>query len=113
MAVVDPDGGRVLRTLPIGSGTDGAAFDPATGLAVSSNGEGTMTLVHEESPDSFRVVATVPTQRGGRTIALDERTHRLYTVAAQYGQAPAPTPDRPRPRPPVIPGSVVVVILER
>ncbi len=83
------------------------------GLAVSSNGEGTMTLVHEESPDSFRVVATVPTQRGGRTIALDERTHRLYTVAAQYGQAPAPTPDRPRPRPPVIPGSVVVVILER
>ena len=113
MAVVDPDGGRVLRTLPIGSGTDGAAFDPATGLAVSSNGEGTMTLVHEESPDSFRVVATVPTQRGGRTIALDERTHRLYTVAAQYGEAPAPTPDRPRPRPPVILGSVVVVILER
>ena len=113
MAVVDPDRGRVVTTLPIGSGTDGAAFDPATGLAVSSNGEGTMTVVHEESPDSFRVVATVPTQRGGRTIALDERTHRLYTIAAQYGEMPAPTADRPRPRPPVIPGSVVVVILAR
>jgi len=80
---------------------------------VSSNGEGTMTFVHEDSPDSFRVVATVPTQRGGRTIALDERTHRVYTVAAQFGEPPAPTPDRPRPRPPVIPGSVVVVVLDR
>ena len=113
MAVVDPDRGRVIATLPIGSGTDGAAFDAAGGFAVSSNGEGTMTVVHEESPDSFRVVATVPTQRGGRTIALDERTHRLYTIAAQYGDAPAPTPDRPHPRPPVIPGSVVVLILGR
>jgi len=113
MAVVDPDRGRVLATLPIGRGTDGAAFDPAGALAVSSNGEGSMTVVHEISPDSFVVVGTVPTQRGARTIALDERTHRLYTIAAQYGEAPAPTAEQPRPRPPVIPGSVVVVILER
>jgi DNA-binding beta-propeller fold protein YncE len=113
MAVVDPDKGRVVTTLPIGNGTDGAAFDPSAALAVSSNGEGSMTFVHEESPDSFRVVATVPTQRGGRTIALDERTHRLYTVAAQYGEPPAPTAERPNPRPPVIPGSVVVLILSR
>jgi DNA-binding beta-propeller fold protein YncE len=113
MAVVDPDRGRVIATLPIGNGTDGAAFDAAGGFAVSSNGEGTMTVVHEESPDSFKVVGTVPTQRGGRTIALDERTHRLYTIAAQYGEAPAPTTAQPRPRPPIIPGSVVVLILER
>ena len=113
MAVVDPDRGKVLKTLPIGNGVDGAAFDASSGFAVSSNGEGTMTFVHEESPDSFRVVATVPTQRGGRTIALDERTHRLYTIAAQFGEPPAPTPDRPRPRPPIIPGSVVVVVLDR
>jgi len=113
MAVVDPDRGKVLKTLPIGNGVDGAAFDATSGLAVSSNGEGSMTFVHEESPDSFRVVATVPTQRGGRTIALDERTHRLYTVAAQFGEAPAPTPERPRTRPPIIPGSVVVVVLDQ
>jgi DNA-binding beta-propeller fold protein YncE len=113
MAVVDPDKGRVVTTLPIGSGTDGAAFDPASRLAFSSNGEGTLTVVQEESPDRFRVVATVPTQRGGRTVALDERTHRVYTVAAEYGEAPAPTPERPRPRPPVIPGSVVVLVLGR
>jgi DNA-binding beta-propeller fold protein YncE len=113
MAVVDPDRGKVVKTLPIGNGVDGAAFDATSGLAMSSNGEGSMTFVHEESPDSFRVVATVPTQRGGRTIALDERTHRLYTVAAQFGEAPAPTPERPRPRPPIIPGSVVVVVLDQ
>lgn len=113
MAVLDPDRGKVLKTLPIGNGVDGAAFDATSGLIVSSNGEGTMTFVHEDSPDSFRVVATVPTQRGARTIALDERTHRLYTVAAQFGDPPAPTPDWPRPRPPIVPGSVVVVVLDR
>jgi DNA-binding beta-propeller fold protein YncE len=113
MAVVDADRGRVVSTVPIGSGVDGAAFDPATRLAFSSNGEGTLTVVHEETPDTFRVVATVPTQRGGRTVALDERTHRVYTVAAEYGPTPDPTPDRPRPRPPIIPGSVVVLVLER
>jgi len=113
MAVSDADSGRVLATLPIGAGVDGAAFDPATRLAFSSNGEGTLTVVREQSPDTFKVVATVPTQRGGRTVALDERTHRIYTVAAQFGQPPAPTADRPRPRPPIIPGSVVLVVLER
>ena len=113
MAISDAEGGRVLATLPIGAGTDGAAFDPQTRLAFSSNGEGTLTVVREETPDSFRVVGTVPTQRGGRTVALDERTHRVYTVAADFGPAPEPTPDRPRPRPPVIPGSVVLLVLER
>jgi DNA-binding beta-propeller fold protein YncE len=113
MVVSDADSGRVLAKLPIGAGVDGAAFDPATHLAFSSNGEGTLTVVREQSPDSFSVVATVPTQRGGRTVALDERTHRVYTVAAQFGQPPAPTPDRPRPRPPIIPGSVVLLVLER
>ena len=90
MAVSDADSGRVLATLPIGAGVDGAAFDPATRLAFSSNGEGTLTVVREQSPDSFKVIATVPTQRGGRTVALDERTHRIYTVAAQFGPPPRP-----------------------
>ena len=113
MVISDADSGRVVATVPIGSGTDGAAFDPATKLAFSSNGEGTLTVVHEESADSFTVAATVPTQRGGRTVVLDERTHRVYTVAADFGPAPEPTPDRPRPRPPIIPGSVVLLVLDR
>ena len=113
MAVLDADQGRVVATLPIGGGVDGAAFDSTTQLAFSSNGEGTLTVVHEESPAAFRVVETDSTQRGARTIALDPTTHRLYLTAAQFGPPPAATPERPRPRPPVIPGSVVVLVLER
>lgn len=113
MVVSDADNGRVVAQLPIGSGTDGAAFDPNTRLAFSSNGEGTLTVVHEESADSFTVAGTIQTQRGGRTVALDERTHRVYTVAAEFGPTPEPTPDRPRPRPPIIPGSVVLLVLDR
>ncbi|MEJ7811428.1 MAG: YncE family protein [Gemmatimonadaceae bacterium] len=113
MAVVDTRTGRLVKTLPIGEGSDGAAFDPATQLAFSSNGEGTLTVVHEDAPDRFTVVGTVPTQRGARTIVLDERTHRLYTATARYGEAPAPTADRPRPRPPMIPGSFTILVLER
>ncbi len=113
MAVLDADQGRVLATLPIGAGVDGAAFDSTTQLAFSSNGEGTLTVVHEESPATFRVVESDSTQRGARTIALDPTTHRLYLTTAQFGPPPAPTPDRPRPRPSIIPGSVVVLVLER
>ncbi len=113
MAVVDADQGRVLATLPIGAGVDGAAFDSTSQLAFSSNGEGTLTVVHEDSPTAFRVVETDSTQRGARTIALDPVTHRLYLTTAQFGPPPVPTPDRPRPRPSIIPGSVVVLVLQR
>ena len=113
MAVVDADNGKVVASLPIGGGVDGAVFDSAGQVAVSSNGEGNVTVVREDSPTQFRVVETDSTQRGARTIALDPMTHRLYLTAAEFGPPPAPTPDRPRPRPPVIPGSVVVLVVER
>jgi DNA-binding beta-propeller fold protein YncE len=113
MEVVDADAGRVLATLPIGRGVDGVAFDPGTQLAFSSNGEGTMTVVHEESPQKFVVAATVPTRRGARTVALDPRTHRVYTVTAAFGTAPAPTAEQPHPRPPMVPGTFVVLVLEQ
>src|SRR3989449_9046 len=108
MAVVDAARGRIVATLPIGGGVDGVAFDPATGLAFSSNGEGTLTVVREATPDSFTVVDTVPTQRGARTLALDPRTHALFLSTAEFGPTPAPTPEQPRPRPPVVPGSFVI-----
>jgi DNA-binding beta-propeller fold protein YncE len=113
MAVSDADGHRVLRTLPIGAGVDGAAFDQARGLAFSSNGEGTMTVVREVSRDSFVVAQTVPTQRGARTIALDARTHRLFLPTAEFGPAPAATADNPRPRPSLVPGSFTVLVVGR
>jgi DNA-binding beta-propeller fold protein YncE len=111
LAVVDAASGRVVATVPIGQGVDGVAFDPATQLVFSTNGEGTVSVIHEDTPDSYTVVATVPTERGARTIALDERTHKVYTVTAQFGPTPAPSADRPHTRPPIVPGTFVVLVL--
>ena len=113
MIVLDSRDGRVIAALPIGRRVDGAAFDPATRLAFSSNGEGTVTVVHEDDAEHFRVVETVETRRSARTVALDPVAHRLYLPAAQFGEAPAPTADHPRPRPPMIPGSFEILVLER
>ena len=111
MAVTDADTGHVINTLPIGSGVDANAFDADTDLAFSSNGEGTLTVVHEDAPDKFSVIDNVPTQRGARTMALDPQTHKLYLATAQFGPPPAPTPERPRPRPSIVPGSFVILVL--
>ncbi|HEX6559294.1 MAG TPA: YncE family protein [Longimicrobiales bacterium] len=111
MAIVNSENGKVVATVPIGAGVDGVAFDPASGLAFSSNGEGSVSVVHEDSPDTYRVVETVPTQRSARTIALDARTHTLYLSAATFGAAPAPAAGQPRVRPPMVPGSFVIVVL--
>jgi YVTN family beta-propeller protein len=113
MVVLNTDNGKVVTTLPIGSGTDAAAFDPDTGFAFSSNGEGTLTVVHEDSPDKFTVAESVPTQRGARTMTLDQKTHRLFSVSTEYGPTPAPTTERPRPRPPMLPGTFTLLVLEK
>jgi DNA-binding beta-propeller fold protein YncE len=110
MAVVDADNGKVLSTLPIGRGVDAARFDPETGLAFASCGEGVLTVIREESPDKFSVLENVPTQAGARTMALDEKTHNVFLVTAQFGPAPAPTADQPHPRPPILPSSFVVLV---
>src|SRR5437867_7895715 len=84
MAVSDPDAGRVLATPAIGQGPDGAAFDPGTGYAFSSNGDGTLTVVHETG-GKWEVVENLATERGARTIALDEKTHNVYLPTAESG----------------------------
>jgi len=112
MAIVDADGGKVVATVPTGDGTDAAGFDPATKLAFASNGEGTLTVVHEDTPDSAHVVQTVTTQRGARTMALDPQTHIVYEVTADFGPPPAPTADRPRPRPTMIPESFTLLVIQ-
>jgi DNA-binding beta-propeller fold protein YncE len=113
MAVSDADSGRVLTTLTTGTGTDGVAFDPASALAFSANGEGTLTVVHEDAPDKFSVLGNIATKRGARTIALDEGTHRLYLPTAQFGPPPSPTTERPHPRPSIVAGTFEVLVLER
>ena len=113
MVVLDADSGNVVAKLPIGSGVDGAGFDSATRFAFSSNGEGTLTVVREESPAKFSVVENVTTRRGARTMALDEKTHRVYMVSAKFGPPPAPSADRPHPRPAIEPGSQTLYIFGR
>jgi len=114
MVVVNADNGKVITTLPTGAGTDAAGFDPETGFAFSSNGgDGTVTVAHEDAPDKYSVVENVPTLRRARTMALDAGTHKVYTVTAEFGQAPAPTTEQPRPRAPMVPGSFTLLILSR
>ena len=112
MAVVDADSGKVVATPAIGEGPDAAAFDPGTHNAFSSNGQsGTLTVVHQDSPDKYSVAQTVDTARGARTMALDEKTHSVYLVTADFGPAAAATAQNPRPRPSIQPGSFKLLVV--
>ena len=109
LAVSDPDAGKVITTLPIGRGVDANGFDPKTKLVYSSNGDGTLTVIHEDSPDKFVVVENAKTEVGARTMALDPETHKVYLITAKFGPPPAPTADHPHPRGPILPGTLVIL----
>jgi len=109
MAVVDADTGKVIATPVIGSGPDAAGYDSNTKLAFSSNGEGTVTVV-DASNSSYKVLQTLATQQGARTMALDPATGKVYVVTAQFGPRPAATESNPRPRPAVVPDSFTVIV---
>ena len=113
MAVVDSTNGKVVTTLPIGDGVDADAFDPQTGFAFASCGDGTLTVVHEDSPEKFSVADTIQTQRGARTMTVDTGSHNIYTVTAEFGPMPAPDADHPRQRPPMIPNTFTLLIFTR
>lgn len=99
MVVLNADNGKVVATVPIGKGTDACAFDPGTGRAFSSNGDGTLTVVEEQGADQYRVVANVPTQRGSRTMALDTKTHNILLAAVRFKEQAAGAKGRPTPEP--------------
>jgi hypothetical protein len=106
MAVVDADTGKVVATAKIGDGVDANAFDPATKYAFASNGEGTLTVVHEDSPDKYTVVDNVPTKKSARTMGLDFKTHNIFLPAADF-DPPAPGERRGK----IKPGSFVILVL--
>ena len=113
MAMSDTASGKVVAHVAIGPGADAARYDPGTGLAfASTGGDGAITVVHEDSPTEFRVVQTVETQRGARTMELDPRTHRLYTVTAEFKPQPAAA-GGPRRRPELVPDSFELIELAR
>jgi DNA-binding beta-propeller fold protein YncE len=86
MVIMNADTGKVIASLPTGAGTDASLFDPYTGNAfASAGGAGTLTVIHEDSPDKFHVVEDVRTQSGARTMALDAKTHNVLLVTARHG----------------------------
>jgi YVTN family beta-propeller protein len=114
MTVVDTNTGAVVASLPIGQGTDAAAFDPKRKRVFSSNGEGTLTVIAEEGPSKFSVAETVQTRVGARTMGIDPASGRLFVAAADIDTktpvAPGPNgrPGRPRP----VPGSLKLLFLD-
>jgi len=114
MTVADAKTGKVVTTVKIGDGPDAARFDPTSGLIFTSNGgSGTMTIVHEDSPDKYTVLDNVETAKGARTMEFDPKTKRAFVVSSVMTPAPAATADNPRPRPAVVPGSFRLIVLGR
>jgi YVTN family beta-propeller protein len=110
MIVSDPDSGKVLASAPIGAGDDGVAFDD--GYAFAANGQdGTITMVGETAPGKFEAVATIPSQRSARTIAADQRTHKLYLPAAEFAPAAQSAEKKGRPTP--LPDTFQILVVGR
>jgi DNA-binding beta-propeller fold protein YncE len=109
MAVSDYQAGRVVATVPIGTGVDGAGFDAPSGNAFASNADGTLTVIHQDSPDQYSVLENVSTPQGARNMGLDPTNHRVFIVSAKFGPAPAGG----RGRAPVLPGSFTLMVIER
>jgi YVTN family beta-propeller protein len=110
MAVTDYTSGKQIATATIGDGPDAAGYNAKARLAFASCGEGVLSVVNA-GDSGYPTVQTVTTQRRARTMTYDAAADRIYTVTAQFSQAPAPTADNPRPRPPVVPGTFTVIVL--
>jgi DNA-binding beta-propeller fold protein YncE len=109
MAISDYQAGKLITTVPIGTGVDGAGFDPASGNAFASNANGTLTIIHQDTPDTYHVIQNLETPQGSRNMGLDPTNHRVFLVSAKFGPAPAGG----RGRAPVLPGSFSLMVIER
>jgi DNA-binding beta-propeller fold protein YncE len=110
MAILDANDGRLITTVPIGQGRDDAAFDPKTRLIFSSNGDGTVTVIRQESADKYSVLETVKTEPGAKNMALDLKTHKIFLPLSDFGPAPPATAENPSPRGSIIPGTFRILI---
>jgi DNA-binding beta-propeller fold protein YncE len=108
MAILDADTGKVVATVPIGEGVDANIFDPVTQLVFASNGDGTLTVVHEHSPDKYTVIENVATKKSARTMALDLKTHNIFLAAADF-DPPVPGQERPKMKP----GTFVILVFAK
>ena len=117
MVILSATDGKIITTLPINGGTDGALFNPNTMEAFSSHGDGTLVVIKENSPTSFAVEQVVQTMTGARTSTLDSKTNRVITMASETVPSPTPAPGAPAPggrgggRGQVVPGSFSIVVV--
>jgi DNA-binding beta-propeller fold protein YncE len=109
MAISDYRAGKGVATVPIGTGVDGAGYDAASSNAFASNADGTLTVIHQDTPDQYHVLETVQTPQGSRNMGLDPTNHRLYVASAKFGAVPAGG----RGKGPVQPGSFTLMVIER
>ncbi len=110
--VLNADTGKILATFPMGTGNDAAKFDPGLKFAFASNGDGTLTILHEDGGDKFSLAQNVRTEFGARTMAVDPKTHRVFMPTADFSPPPPATPEIPNPRGATIPGTFRVLVLE-
>lgn len=116
MVVLSAKDGKILAKLPLAGNSDGAVFNPASMEAFSTGGNGTLTVVKEETPTTFEVEQVLKTMNGARTIALDKKTGHLFTMSQERTPAPtdAPVPPNGRPRMgPPVPGSFTILMIGR
>lgn len=113
MVVLSATDGKIMTTVPIGTGVDGATFSPATMEAFSSQGDGTLTVVKESSPASFAVEQTVKTMPTAKTLTLDSKTGHILLIGAEYGPPPNPPPagGRGPGRGPMVPDSFTILVV--
>ena len=111
MVVLNAKDGKIITSLPIGTGVDGAVFNPATMEAFSSQGDGTLTVVKEKSPASFSVAQNVQTQRSAKTLTLDPKTNQIYLIAAEFTPPPTPPPAGRRGRGQMVPDSFAIIVV--
>ena len=112
MVILSAKDGKILARLPIAGSSDGAAFNPATMEAFSTQGNGTLTVIKEVNPTTFEVVQNLPTMNGARTIALDTKTGHIFVMSVERGPTPAAPPAGGRGgQAPVIPGSFTILMI--
>jgi DNA-binding beta-propeller fold protein YncE len=109
MAISDSQTGKIVATIPIGTGVDGAGYDPASADAFASNADGTLTVIHQDTPDKYHVAQTITTPVGSRNMGVDPTNHRVFVVSAEFGPAPA----NGRGIGPVLPGTFTLMTIER
>jgi DNA-binding beta-propeller fold protein YncE len=111
MVILNADTGKIITTLPIGRGVDGAGFNPNTMEAFSSQGDGTLTVVKENSPTSFEVEQNVQTMASARTMTVDPNTNRMLTIGAEFTPPPTPPPPGSRSRGQMVPDSFTILVV--